>query len=97
STLDAAEAAQLRRMVEEAEAFLIDEVGAEHDTEWAHARFGLIIHARWRAGLPSVVTSNLPLDDLTTALGERAADRLLDDAIVIRYAGPSRRGPQETT
>lgn len=45
---------------------LLDDLGAEKDSEWVAERLFLIINARYLNQLPTIITSNVPLDALET-------------------------------
>jgi len=71
---------------------VLDDVGTERVTEWAAEQMYAVLNRRWLSELPTVITSNLPLDELATHLGPRAWSRLTgDDSVVVRLTGPDRR------
>lgn len=55
---------------------VLDDLGAEKATEWAQEQLQTIIHYRGFNGLPLVVTTNRPLDDLKGDDLGRIASRL---------------------
>jgi DNA replication protein DnaC len=54
----------------------IDDLGAEHRTEWVLEQLYSIINARYEDERSTVVTSNLGRDELAVQLGERIVSRL---------------------
>jgi DNA replication protein DnaC len=83
--------ARLRRLAVEAYALLVDDIGAEHATEFSAERLAAVLDDRWKARHPIIGTCNLDIEQLTEHLGERAASRLLGDSIIVRVTGPDRR------
>jgi len=55
---------------------LLDEVGATGNTEFERQTLHNIIDIRYRKMLPTIITSNLPPEELEEWVGERAMDRL---------------------
>lgn len=53
-------------LIKEADLVLLDDLGAEKESEWATERLFLIINARYNAQLPTIITSNVPLETLET-------------------------------
>ena len=54
----------------------IDDLGAEHRTEWVLEQLYTIINARYEDERSTVITSNLEADELAAQLGERIVSRL---------------------
>jgi len=54
----------------------IDDLGAEHRTEWVLEQLYTIINARYEDERSTVITSNLERDELAEQLGERIVSRL---------------------
>tara|TARA_R110001592_G_scaffold111372_6_gene308484 strand:- start:8708 stop:9499 length:792 start_codon:yes stop_codon:yes gene_type:complete len=55
---------------------LLDEIGATGNTEFERQTLHNIIDIRYRKMLPTIITSNLPPEELQDCIGERAMDRL---------------------
>lgn len=70
---------------------ILDDVGAERATEWTAERLYALVNDRWLDQLPTVATSNLTAPQLTAAVGDRLASRLLGGAVTTRLIGPDRR------
>jgi len=58
---------------------VIDEVGVQFGTETEKLIFYEIINRRYENMLPTVLISNLDLDELTDFVGERVIDRFMED------------------
>lgn len=58
--------------------FILDDLGAERETEWANERLDEIVNYRYINRKPLVVTTNLRLDDLPP----RIADRLWEGKVI---------------
>lgn len=76
----------------EAEVLILDDLGAERDTEWAAERVYEVVNRRWLDAVPTVVTSNAPgPDGLQEAVGERVWSRLQHEAVALRLTGADHR------
>ncbi|WP_028559823.1 ATP-binding protein [Paenibacillus pinihumi] len=72
---------------------VLDDIGVREPTEGFRADLHSVINARVTAGLPTVYTSNVPLDELHTVFGERRlADRIRDLCMEFTFKGESHRG-----
>ncbi len=56
---------------------ILDDLGAHNYTEWTKNRIFSIINYRMNHSLPTVITTNLDINELDTYLGERTTSRLL--------------------
>lgn len=71
----------------------LEDLGAERHTNsgWADERISLLIDHRWQWNLPTIVTTNVAKEGLFDIMNERAASRLLNDAVVYEFKGEDRR------
>ncbi len=60
----------------EADLLHVDDLGAEHRTEWVLEQLYSIINSRYEEQRATLVTSNLDYDELSAQLGERIVSRL---------------------
>lgn len=70
---------------------LLDDLGAERPTDWTAERLYSVINRRWLDEKVTIVTSNLPPDELEPTLDPRLYSRLVDGATATRLTGPDRR------
>lgn len=71
---------------------IIDDIGAERQTEWTAERLFSLVNRRWLEELPTVATSNLDPTGLAQHAGERLFSRLVgNDAVVLLMSGDDRR------
>lgn len=73
---------------------VLDDFGAEHDTDWVREQLLLIIDARYAEGKPMVITSNLTLEELEAEGGiasQRICSRLAGSCDVFLLDGVDRR------
>lgn len=71
---------------------IIDDLGAERQTEWTADRTFAVVNRRWLEERPTIVTSNLDPNGMQDTLGPRLYSRLVgNDAVVIRLSGADRR------
>ncbi len=59
-----------------ADLLVIDEIGAQRGSEYEIGLLHEVIDKRYQLVLPTVIISNLLVDDLKGYIGERALDRL---------------------
>ena len=84
------------RSLESASLLILDDLGAEQQTEWASAMLYQIIDSRYRSGKPLFITTNLELaqlkDKLTLKDGvDRTYDRIMEICLPIQVRGKSNR------
>jgi len=73
---------------------ILDDLGVERKTEYMQEMVYKIVNARYVAGAPVIVTTNLTPDELSkpAEMGyARTYDRLLEKCLPIKVGGPSRR------
>ena len=73
---------------------IIDDLGAERDSEYMWEKVMNVIDARYRAGLPLIVTTNLNPKDLynpSDIRRQRVFSRLKEMCIFLEVNGPDRR------
>lgn len=77
-----------------AKRLVLDELGAEYtDAKGSFScDFDQLIDLRWRAKAPTVITTNLSMQDFRARYGERAFDRVRDDGEWIYCKRESLRG-----
>ncbi|MDI6881168.1 MAG: ATP-binding protein [Desulfitobacteriaceae bacterium] len=63
---------------------ILDDLGAHNYTEWARNRLYTIINYRLNEQLPTVITTNLSLQEMEEYLGERTTSRLVQMSRVFR-------------
>lgn len=71
---------------------VVDDIGTEHQTDWARAVRDEVLMFRHEAELRTVLTSNLDGKAFSERLGVRMADRLRAACMSKAFAGPSLRG-----
>lgn len=60
----------------------LDDLGAEKSTEWAIETLSLIIDRRDREMLPTIITSNLSLEEIAEKLSGRISSRMANGKII---------------
>jgi len=75
----------------EADLLHIDDLGAEHRTEWVLEQLYSIINARYQDERSTLVTSNLGRDELAEQLGERIVSRLEGCCELLPFHGTDAR------
>ena len=69
----------------------LDDLGIERATDQNHDAITSLLRRRHLAGLPTWVTTNLTIDELTSRYGARTVSRLLENALVVPMRGADRR------
>jgi DNA replication protein DnaC len=69
----------------------IDDLGAEHRTEWVLEQLYSIVNARYQDERSTLVTSNLSRDELAEQLGERIVSRLEGCCELLPFYGKDAR------
>lgn len=80
------------KRLQSAEFAVLDDIGVRASTEAFTAYVHAIINARTSAGLPTIYTSNLPMDEMSDVFTERLYDRIRDQCLAIHFDGESKRG-----
>jgi len=73
---------------------ILDDLGIERDTPFAREQVYNIIDARYRAGLPMIITTNLTMDKIKATEdidNMRIYDRILERCFPIEVSGENRR------
>ena len=73
---------------------ILDDLGAERNTEFMQEQVFNIIDSRYRSGLPMIITSNLTMQELMETKNitcQRIYDRILERCHPIEVKGESRR------
>jgi DNA replication protein DnaC len=70
---------------------VLDDLGAEKPSEWTCEKLLELVDERYVQARPTIVTSNLPPNKLSTHVGERVASRLAEMCTVVPVVGQDRR------
>lgn len=71
---------------------VLDDIGVRGASDAFRGDLHTIINYRTANGLPTVYTSNLPIEDMATVFDARLYDRMRDMCATIEFEGKSRRG-----
>jgi DNA replication protein DnaC len=85
------EAAARLEEYEQADVVVLDDLGAEHETDWAEAELTMWVDGFYERGAALVVTTNLTIPQLTAQLGRRIASRIVGMTLPLHLTGPDRR------
>lgn len=66
--------------VRNAELLILDDIGTENPSEWAREKLFQILNHRYTHRLPTVITTNIPVEDLDP----RIASRMMDNNVIRR-------------
>jgi len=87
---------EILAMLKNASLLILDDLGAENNTEWSKEKIYEIIDSRYRQSKPMIITTNLTKDQLRDKLTSgdgvtRTYDRLIEMCTPIEVKGPSKR------
>jgi DNA replication protein DnaC len=71
---------------------VLDDIGVRSASEAFRAYIHAIINYRTANGLPTVFTSNLPIEEMAQVFDARLYDRMRDMCAVLHFEGTSKRG-----
>ena len=72
------------------EFLVIDDLGLDKTSNWGRGVLGEIIYERDAHALPTIVTTNLTLEEIAETFGERVVSRL-GEGVTIKLEGPDYR------
>ena len=81
--------------VRRAPLLILDDLGTQTTTSWATEKLFQILNDRYMTKLPTVITTNVPLDELGDRLASRMADPEL--SICVSLAGPDWRAARDSS
>lgn len=70
---------------------LVDDMATEHPTEWSRNRLNLLIRSRGNKGYPTIMTSNMNLDDFADHYGKPTESYLHQTCEIIEVHGDDER------
>ncbi|MCM1972549.1 ATP-binding protein [Streptomyces sp. G1] len=70
---------------------ILDDLGAAKQSEWTEELTYRLINRRYTEMLPTLITTNLPTEELRSAVGDRVASRLAEMTTRVILTGPDRR------
>lgn len=71
---------------------VIDDLGVRDATPAFRGDLHSVINHRTTNAMPTVYTSNLPIEEMATVFDQRLYDRVRDQCAVLHFGGESRRG-----
>ncbi|MFD8783772.1 ATP-binding protein [Kitasatospora sp. NPDC059599] len=73
---------------------ILDDLGAAKSSEFVEEQTYRLINRRYNHMLPTLITTNLPIKDLRTCLGDRVTSRLAQMTTRVSFEPVDRRRPQ---
>lgn len=70
---------------------IVDEIGVQYGTDSERNILFEVINDRYEDMLPTILISNLPLNELSALLGERVVDRMIEGGTVLSFNWSSYR------
>lgn len=78
---------QYESLVLECDLLVIDDLGVEFSTQFTRAALYNIINTRLNTRRPTIISSNLQLDEIQQAYSPRISSRLIGDFLQLRFIG----------
>ena len=76
-----------------ADLLLVDDLGREQISPWTLERLQGVLDARWSNERKTIITTQVPGDQMVARYGDPIVDRLRDDSWTLPIVGGSRRKP----
>lgn len=76
--------ADLMEMAKKAEVLVLDDLGAHNFTEWTQNRIFSLINYRMNHSLPTIITTNLSLEEMNPVIGARTVSRIIETCKIFR-------------
>jgi len=76
--------AELMDAARKAEVLVLDDLGAHNFTEWTQNKIFSLINFRMNHGLPCVITTNIPIDEMNEVIGARTVSRIIEICKIYR-------------
>jgi DNA replication protein DnaC len=86
---------EVMKDLREVDLLLVDDLAAAKGSEWVEEQTYRLINGRYEAMLPTIFTTNLALNELRDAIGDRIASRLAETCTRVVLAGSDRRRTQK--
>lgn len=83
---------ELTDMLTGCKLLIVDDIGAEKNTEWVNERLLSIINTRLMNGLSTIYTSNCSIEELGARMGERIKSRIKGSTHEVHITGKDKRG-----
>lgn len=78
----------------ETDLLVLDDLCAQRTTDWVQEQMNVLSNARWSAGKPTIITTNINPEDIGATLGPRAESRFFGNVTGVMVAGIDRREVQ---
>jgi len=82
---------ELMDMISKTDLLVVDEIGVSKIGDFEYRYLNEIIDNRYDNKLPTIIISNLTVDELKVAIGDRLIDRLKEDGVQISFTWDSHR------
>lgn len=85
------ESGSLWRELREIELLILDDLGAQRETDWRRDRVDALVDARYSTARPLLLSTNFPPKIWDELFGPRTASRLRGMTVSVEHRGPDRR------
>lgn len=73
---------------------VLDDVHQEKGSEWTREQMFMIINHRYENKLPTIMTSQEPIEELGMRYGQQIASRIMETCRILEFTGEDRRQTQ---
>lgn len=87
---------ELRKKVKEVDILVLDDIGKEKVSVWVREQLHIIVDYRYRNGLMTVFTSNIPVEKVKINLSEAIYSRIKGEADLVKLGGEDKRNTKNT-
>lgn len=77
--------AKMMHLCKNVKLLVLDDIGHEKSSQWVRERLYIIINHRWLNMLPTIFTSNFPLENLKSSVSDAVYSRVKSSAVLISY------------
>lgn len=88
---DADKTRTLQDEVRRCDLLALDDLGTEHISDWARSELFSLLNDRYEQMLPTLLTTNLTMEELTARLGQRSVSRIAEMTDGVRLHSLDRR------
>lgn len=78
------------------ELLILDDIHQEKGSDWVKEQLFITINHRYEQGLPTIITSNFPIEDLAERYTQQIASRLMETCKIVEFGGDDRRQVQRS-
>lgn len=75
---------------------IIDDIHQEKGSDWVREQLFITVNYRYEQGLPTIITSQWPIEDVAERYAPQIASRLIETCEIIEFTGEDRRQQEKS-